>query len=241
VGHGLTNVSVGPASFRFILAANVGSVIMPWMIFYQQGAVIQKRVRQVDLTASSWDTLFGSVVTQAIMIAVVIATAATIGAAHPGVPLPTIGSIARALSPFFGWNLARIVFGLGLAGAAFLAALVISLAASWGVSEAANLRHGLDDRVSEARGFYWLFAGGIAIAGVVVVGTGSLVKLSIDVEIMNAMLLPVVLGFLLLLEARALPARYRMRGFRRHAVWTMSGLIIAFGLYPTVATLLLIR
>lgn len=54
---------------------------------------------------------------------------------------------------------------------------------------------------------------------------------------MNAMLLPVVLGFLLLLEARALPKEWRMRGFYKYAVWTLSGVVMAFGLYMAVKAL----
>jgi Mn2+/Fe2+ NRAMP family transporter len=66
---------------------------------------------------------------------------------------------------------------------------------------------------------------------------GDLVNVSIDVEVMNSMLLPVVLVFLLLLEARVLPSEMRMRGWWRYTVWAMSAVVIAFGLYTGAAVL----
>ena len=65
----------------------------------------------------------------------------------------------------------------------------------------------------------------------------NLVQLNIDVEVMNAMLLPIVLGFLLALEAKALPAEWRMKGFRKYLVWIVSSIVMSFGLYITFASL----
>ena len=221
----------GNPGFRFLLAANVGAVIMPWMIFYQQSAVVDKRLRPGQIKVGRWDTILGSVVTQTIMIAIVLATAWTVGRSRPGTALSTIGAVAGALTPFLGWNAARIVFGLGLAGAAFVAALVVSLAASWGISEVADWRHSLNDSPAHAPGFYAMFTAGIVGAGGLVVVAGNLVNMSIDIEVLNSMLLPLVLVLLLILEARALPKRNRMRGLWRYAVWTMVAAVIALGVY----------
>lgn len=57
-----------------------------------------------------------------------------------------------------------------------------------------------------------------------------LIGLAVDVEVMNALLLPAVLGFLLLLEARALPPEFRMRGWHRYLTWTLCLLVIGFAL-----------
>ena len=66
----------------------------------------------------------------------------------------------------------------------------------------------------------------------------DLVDLSVSVQVMNACLLPIVLGFLLALEHRALPPDLRARGARRAAAVTLNGLVIAFGLF-TAADLVL--
>jgi len=130
--QGMWNMPLANHRYMFLLAANVGAVIMPWMIFFQQSAVIDKGLRRVDLVMSRWDTLLGSIVTQIVMGAVVVATAATFARGGTHAALTSIGSIAHALAPFLGWDGARLLFGLGMVGASFVAALVVSLAGAGG-------------------------------------------------------------------------------------------------------------
>ncbi len=224
--------------YLFLLAANVGAVIMPWMIFFQQGAVVDKGLRRVDLVISRWDTLLGSIVTQVVMGAVVVATAATFARGGVHASLTSVGSIAHALAPFLGWDGARLLFGLGMVGASFVAALVVSLAGAWGMSEVLGWRHSLNDSVLHAHKFYWLY--GLAVIGgaCIVLFSSDLINLAVNVEVMNAMLLPVVLGFLLILEARVLPCADRMKGGHRAFVWASAALISALGVYTLIVTLL---
>ena len=74
---------VANSRYFTLLTANVGAVIMPWMIFYQQEAVIDKGRRGLGprdaLRSARLDTATGAVLTQAIMIAIVVASAD-----HPG-------------------------------------------------------------------------------------------------------------------------------------------------------------
>jgi Mn2+/Fe2+ NRAMP family transporter len=236
--RGLGTLPLESRSYVFLLAANVGAVIMPWMVFYQQGASVDKALDRRHLTGARWDTFIGSVVTQLVMIAVLVATAATIGRTDPGRPLTSVQEIARALTPFIGGVGARVAFGLGILGASFVAALVVSIAGAYGVGEALGLPHSLNRPFSEARPFYLLYTlAHVGGALLVILNVGNLVNIDIDVEVMNAILLPVVLGFLLVLEARALPRRWRMRGVHRYAVWAVSMVVMAFGVYMAAAVL----
>ncbi|CAL8978439.1 Divalent metal cation transporter MntH [Cellulomonas sp. T2.31MG-18] len=238
------------AGFLGLLAANVGAVIMPWMVFYQQEAVIDKDRRALDARTGSprahlgnalrkarVDTALGAVLTQAVMIAVVVAVAATIGAAHPGTSLNSIGAIADALGPFLGGTTAATLFGLGMLGAATVAALVVSLAGAWGLSEVLGWRHSLNDSPRRATGFYALAVAATLTGALVALLAPDLVNLSVDVEVMNAGLLPIVLGFLLLLERRALPREHRMHGPRRAVTLILTGLVISLGLYTVIQLL----
>ncbi|MDA8439196.1 MAG: divalent metal cation transporter [Propionibacterium sp.] len=231
---GLTHPVQANSQFLMLLAANVGAVIMPWMVFYQQEAVIDKGHRDQDiptvLRAARLNTALGAVATQVIMIAVVVAVAATIGTTHPGANLDSIGAIAGALTPFLGHRSAVLLFGLGMLGAATVAALVVSLAGAWGMAEVLGWKHSLNDAPRRAKGFYGLAVTATLAGALLVLLTPNLVALSLDVEVMNASLLPVVLGFLLLLERRALPGEFRMRGVRRYATYALTGLVIALGL-----------
>jgi len=238
VMSGMTTMPLGNHDYMFLLAANVGAVIMPWMVFFQQGAVVDKGLRRTDLVVSRWDTLLGSVVTQIIMGAVVIASAAAFATRGAHASLDTVGSIAHALAPFLGWDGARLLFGLGLVGASFVAALVVSLAGAWGVSEVFGWRHSLNDPVPHARKFYWLYTVAVAGGAALVLATPNLVNLAVDVEVLNAMLLPIVLGFLLVLEATALPWADRMHGWHRLLVWCSAGLVCGLSVYTFAATFL---
>ena len=242
LADGLGHPLVLTAPYLTLLAANVGAVIMPWMVFYQQGAVIDKGSRGLTLRAAlrsaRLDTAIGAVVTQVVMVAVVIAVAATIGTRDPGADLGGIGSIADALTPFLGRTAAVVLFGLGMLGAAVIAILVVTLAGAWGMAEVLGWRHSLNDSPRRAKGFYSLAVAATLTGATLVILWPNLVALSVDVEVMNACLLPIVLGFLLLLERRALPPELRLHGTRQATTYTLTGIVIAFGLYTTITTLL---
>ncbi len=238
VAHGLGSMPLGNSSYLWLLAANVGAVIMPWMVFYQQGAVVDKHLRVADIKAAQHDTACGAVLTQLIMIAVVVAVAATIGVSNRGAGLDTVGQIADALTPYLGQLGGTVIFGAGLLGAALVAAIVASLAGAWALSEVFGWRHTLNERPGRSTAkFYTTYALALIAGAALVLASVDLVRLSIDVEVMNALLLPIVLGLLLMLEAKALPTQWRMHGVRKYSTWAMCLFVIGFGLYMVPRTL----
>jgi len=230
--NGLASLPLGHSSYVYLLAANVGAVVMPWMIFYQQSAIVDKGLRPCDLRAERRDTAVGTLVTQGVAIVVILAFATTALRTGRHGPLNSVGQLAGALSSAMGSSLARALVGAAVLGAALVAALVVSLAASWGISEVLGWRHSLNERLSRRNiGFYGLYVLAHVIGAVIVLASFDLVSLTVDVEVLNAVLLPVVLGFLLALEAKALPATYRMRGVYRCACTGLCLVVMGFGLY----------
>ncbi|MGT2426090.1 NRAMP family divalent metal transporter [Amnibacterium kyonggiense] len=228
---GLGQLPLGNQGYLLLLAANVGAVIMPWMIFYQQTAVIDKGLTAADLRRERRDTAFGSVLTQAVMIVVIVTLAATVWTHHRNASLNTVGDIAAALGPFLGGTTASVLVGLAIVGAALVAALVVSLAGSWGLADVFGWRHSLNERVGRDNWrFYLVYALIHVVGAAVVLSAVNLVQLAVDVELINALLLPLVLGFLLALEAKALPPEHRMRGPYRWVVTGLCLVVIAFGL-----------
>jgi Mn2+/Fe2+ NRAMP family transporter len=228
----------GNAAYMRLLAANVGAVIMPWMIFYQQGAVIDRGLQSTSIRRERADTAAGAVVTQVVMISIVIALAATAGQRHHETVFNTVGQISAALQPIFGTVAAKTLFATGMLGAALVATLVSSLAGAWGLAETFGWRHSLNQRPGrKTAGFYLTFVLVNAAGATVVLASNHLISLAIDVEVMNALLLPIVLGFLLVLESTALPPGHRMRGWYRYATWALCLAVIGFALYLIPATL----
>ena len=212
------------SGMRYLVAANIGAVIMPWMVFYQQSAVADKGLRPSEYTAARWDTAVGALLTQVVMAAVLVVAAATLWAGHLSPPLDTVGQLAQAVTPFLGETLGHTVFGLGMLGAAMVAAIVVALAAAWGFGEVTGYKHSLELHPLEAPWFYLVFSAGVIGGAVVVAVAPDLVALAVGVEVMNALMLPVVLGFLVALALKALPPEHRLRGWY---LWVVLGVVVA--------------
>lgn len=145
LSHGLRQFPVHHASYLFLLAANIGAVVMPWMIFYQQSAIVDKGLRRNQLADERRDTAVGSVLTQVIMIVVVVAFAATVFTTRRGAPLNSVADLAHGLAPATGTGVADVLVGVAVLGGALVAALVVSLAGSWGLAEVLRWRHSLNE------------------------------------------------------------------------------------------------
>lgn len=238
IGQGLLTVPYHSSSYIYLVAANVGAVIMPWMIFYQQGAVVDKKLSPAVLRKEQHDTAVGTVITQGIMIVFVITFAATVGQHHGQTALNTVGDLVTSLAPFLGTTMAKMLIGVSLLGGALVAALVVALAGTWGITEVLNWPHSLNEKLNRNNfGFYLMYALAHIIGAFLVLINFNLVSLSITVEVMNALLLPIVLGFLLLLEAKVLPAQYRMHGWYKWIVTSCCLIVMLFGLYMVGPTL----
>ena len=217
--------------YLYLAAANIGAVIMPWMVFYQQSAVADKGLRPEHYKAARWDTAIGALVTQLIMAAVLIATAATIGRTESGKSLSSVGEMSQALTPFLGDGVGKAVFSAGVLGAGMVAAIVATLALAWGVGEVAGYRRSLNLRPTKAIWFYGVYSGCVVGCGLLVLIWPDLVALNIGVQIMNALLLPLVLGFLVMLAVRALPPAHRLQGWYLWVVVIVVGITTVFGVF----------
>lgn len=230
IASGFASVPLGDPKYLYLASANIGAVIMPWMVFFQQASIVEKKMTTADMKTARFDTAIGAVVTQLIMAAALIAAAATLGKAGGGQTLDTVQQISAAITPFLGMVGGNVLFGLGMCGAALVATIVVTLTAARTLGEVMGVKHSLDYEPAEAPWFYGVYAAAL-VAGALVVGSGvDLVALSVGVQVMNALLLPIVLGFLFLL-ARGLPAPWRISGWY---AWFSGGLIAVttiFGVY----------
>ncbi len=222
-------------AYLYLVAANIGAVIMPWMIFYQQSAIADKRLKPQDFHYARLDTAIGAVVTQLVMAAVLVAAAATIGRHNPGASLNSVGDIADALIPYLGPTIGKLVFGIGVLGAGLVAAIVASLALAWGLGEVAGYRRSLEDHPLKARWFYATYALCLLTGASLVAIVPNLVFLNIAVEVMNALLLPLVLGFLVALGLTALPAHLRLRGWYMWVTLVFAVATAGLGVYGGLA------
>lgn len=234
--QGMRQMPFHDKSYLYLTAANIGAVIMPWMIFYQQSAVVDKGLTTDHLTAARWDTAIGAVITQLVMAAVLVATAATIGEKNPGVSLNTVHQISEAMTPFIGKTAGEICFAVGMLGASMVAAIVVSLTAAWGLGEITGYKRSLSHHPKHAPWFYLVYLAVLVIGVLIVLSGVNLVKLNVGIEVMNAVLLPIVLGFLFLLAYKTLPEPYRLKGWYAWTVFIILAITSIFGVAGGILT-----
>ena len=198
-------------NFGFLSAALIGAAFNPWMVFYQQSAVIERRLSAADYTAARWDTAAGAALTQCLSAAVLVAAAATLGRTNPGISLTSVSQISDAfvaVSP----HVSRVIFSMGVLGAALVAVIVASLAVTWGIGEVLGFDHSDGRRRITPRWFHIGYTVAVIGSAVFVGLSQNLIWLNIAVQVANAFLLPLVLVMLIRLASRSLTGEHRLRG-----------------------------
>jgi Mn2+/Fe2+ NRAMP family transporter len=217
--------------FLYMVAAIIGATFNPWMIFYQQSATVDKRLQPADLGHARVDTALGAVLTQCLTGAVLIAAAAAFAYGAQPASLTSVGEISRALTPALGAAAGKIIFGAGVLGASLVAAIVASLALAWGVGEIVGLKRTLETKPFAAGWFYGVYAFAVIGSALSVWAASDLVWLNIAAQVLNAFLMPVVIGFLVALAATALPEPYRVGGRRLRLIVGICAVVSALGVF----------
>jgi Mn2+/Fe2+ NRAMP family transporter len=188
----------GDAGYLLLVVALIGTTITPYQQLFQQSAVVEKGVAARHYQAERVDAYTGAVLGNLIWACVMIATAAALHA-HGNLDIHSAADAAEALRPIAG-DFARRLFAIGLLGASLLAAGVVPLATAYSVTEAFGFRKGVGLDFRRAPVFYGIFTALIVIgAGIALWPAVPLIGLLVGVQVINGILLPVILGFILLL------------------------------------------
>ncbi|MCG5075092.1 NRAMP family divalent metal transporter [Paraburkholderia tagetis] len=243
----LHDLPLAQPQFLWLATALIGATFNPWMVFYQQAAVADKGLTARDYRTAQVETAVGAVITQLLTGTILVAAAATLGhaSAHAGQHLgehmgeqrglQSIGDISHALSAVVGSQAGRLLFGAGVLGASLVAALVCSLALAWGLGEFAGYRSSLEQRPSRMPWFYGVYAAAVAGSAFLVCLAPDLVALNVAVQVINAVMLPLVVGLLVVLALVALPRPHRPRGAYLWLVCGCAAIVSIAGLAGAVA------
>jgi Mn2+/Fe2+ NRAMP family transporter len=179
-----------------MLIAMVGTTIAPWMQFYLQAAVVEKGITTKDYGESRVEVIVGCVMTSVIAFFIIVACAGAYRD-HP-TDIQSPREAALALKPFGEY--AFLLFSAGLLNASIFAACILPLSTAYSVCEGLGFESGVNRRWREAPIFYWLYTLLIAVgAGVVLLPGFSMVQMILLSQVLNGMLLPVILIFMILL------------------------------------------
>ena len=204
--------STDPQYFS-VLVANIGTTIAPWMIFLAQSNVVEKNARAEDLPYQRIDTVTGSVVASAISWFIILTTGAVLFPA--GIAVNGAEDAASALAPLVG-PYAEALFGAGLVGASFLAACVLPGITSSAICEAFGWERGADRSWQEAPVYRGIITAIIFLSAVIVIVPNvNLFGIMMLAQVVNGVLLPVLLVFMVLIAGD----RHVMGRFVNGRIW----------------------
>ena len=185
-------------AYLYMVIGVVGTTIAPWMQFYLQSSIVEKGVTRRGYKASQIDVVTGCVFTDVVAWFIIVACAATLYI-HGYRDIKNAADAAAALKPLAG-QYAYILFAVGLFNASLFAASILPLSTAYTVCEGLGFESGVGMKFGEAPVFYWLYTILIVAGGVVVLIPGlPLIKIAVLSQVVNGVVLPFVLIFMLLL------------------------------------------
>ena len=183
--------------FLVMLTGLVGTTIAPWMQFYLQASVVDKGLGAKDLRAVRLDVIIGSIVVSVVAFFIILACASTLYKA--GLKIEEAGEAALALEPLAG-KYCTWLFAFGLFNASMFAAAILPLSTAYTVCEAFGWESSLDKKFSEAPQFYGLYCFIIFFSGLIILAPKlPLVSIMFISQVINGLVLPVVMIFILYL------------------------------------------
>lgn len=225
----------GDRGFLVMAMGIVGTTITPWGQFYIQASVVDKGLGAKDYAYTLVDVLVGTFFTGLVAFFVIIATAA----AMYGAPYEPehMKEAAAALVPLAG-GYAKWLFAVGLIGASMLAAIILPLSTAYAICEALGCKNGISKTYKEAPVFFIIYTGLIFAGAAVVLAPFSLYHLMLATQVLNGVLLPPILIFMLLIAGdEELMGKYKNPRFYHGVAWLFTAGIIVLTVVLLAATI----
>ncbi|WP_260704924.1 Nramp family divalent metal transporter [Edaphobacter flagellatus] len=217
-------------NYVYMVIGLIGTTIAPWMQFYLQSSIVEKGIEVSQYKDSRLDVIVGSFFTDIVAWFIIVACAATLYL-HGMRNITEAADAAEAMKPLAG-QYAFILFAAGLFNASIFAASILPLSTAYTVCEGLGLESGLDKSFGEARFFYWFYTLLLALgAAVVLIPNFPLVKVIIGSQVLNGVLLPIVLIFMLrLINRHELMGKYTNSHWFNIVAWVTAIIVIGLSL-----------
>jgi Mn2+/Fe2+ NRAMP family transporter len=189
---------LGSKAYLLVAVALIGTTITPYIQLYTAGAVVDRGIGPEEYKYERVDAVSGAIFSDLVSMCIIIATAAVIGGTGA---LSSAADAAKALEPVAG-RYAEYLFGIGLLGASALAAAVVPLSTSYAVAEAVGVERSVSKSFRQAPLFLGLFTAQIIIGAGVVLVPGNLFRLIINTQVLEGVVTPITLIFILVLANR---------------------------------------
>ena len=219
------------SDYLYLSVGLIGATVAPWQQFYLQASVVDKGTSTSKLKFAQIDAVFGSVFSIIVAAFIVIACAATlfVGNIHQ---IRDAADAAQSLRPL-GGQYASVLFAFGLLNASIFAASILPLSTAYTVCESLGFESGLSKKFREAPVFYWLYTGLLVLgAAVILISKQPPAKLAVLSQVLNGVLLPAVLVFMLILvNKKSLMGAKRNKRAYNIVAWTLTALATILTVY----------
>lgn len=187
------------SDIMLLIIAVVGTTVAPWQLFFQQSYIIDKRITPRFIAYERVDLCIGIVLVIIGGIAMMAFSAATFAGRPEFGHFTDAGSVSAGLSKYVG-HVPAVLFALALIDACIIGASAVSLSTAYAIGDVLSLKHSLHRKPTEAKGFYAIYCGLIALSAILVLVPGvPLGLLTNAVQTLAGVLLPSATVFLLLL------------------------------------------
>jgi len=217
-------------NYIYMVVGVIGTTISPWMQFYMQASVVEKGISIKQYKATRLDVIVGSIFSDVVAWFIIVACAATLYV-HGVRNITDPSQAADAMKPLAA-RFASILFAAGLFNASFFAASVLPISTAYSVCEGLGFESGVDKRFTQAPFFYWLYSLLIvAGAAVVLIPNFPLVTMTILSQVLNGVLLPFVLYFMLrLINKKELMGKHTNTRWFNVIAWTTTVIVVGLSL-----------
>lgn len=224
------SLSFSPGQLGMVIGL-VGTTIAPWMQFYLQASIVEKNIAIKDYKHSRLDVVLGSFIVTIVAGFIILTCAATLFKA--GVRVETAADAALALKPLAG-KYCSALFAFGLLNASLFAASILPLSTAFLVCEGMGWENGVNKKFSEAPQFYGLYSFLVFLgAAVILLPRIPLFRVMLISQVVNGIVLPVVLIFMLILvNSRKLMGTHKNGRVYNILCWiTVAVLVVLTGAY----------
>ncbi|HEY3780966.1 MAG TPA: NRAMP family divalent metal transporter [Fimbriimonadaceae bacterium] len=225
------------AAFVLLIMSNIGATVTPWMLFFQQSAVVDKGLTSDDVSYGRWDTAIGALLACVAAIATVLATV-PLFTHHIDASSFEGGQYAQALAPYIG-HIGATLFALGIFEAGLVAALTISLSSAYAFGEVTGKSHSMNAGFKEGLPFYGILLAAAAISGtLVLIPNAPLVYIVLIVNVIATLSMPPAVVFLMLLvNDKEIMGKYANGRWSNVLGVGVTVLLILAGLFYAVVTI----
>jgi NRAMP (natural resistance-associated macrophage protein)-like metal ion transporter len=221
-------LSLQPSEMTMLIGV-VGTTIAPWMQFYLQASIVEKGIKTEDYKFARFDVVLGAIAVHVVAFFIILVCAETLFKNH--ISIHTAKDAALSLAPLAG-KYCTYLFAFGLINASLFAASILPLSTTYLICEGLGWEAGIDKKFIEAPQFYGFYSLIIFLgAGIILYPNFPLIPIMYFSQVLNGMVLPFVLIFMLLLvNDKKLMMHYTNGPVFNVIAWVTSIVMIALTL-----------